>query len=188
MRIRRAVLILAALGLAAPAARAEPVYRCVKNGKTVFTDSPSDPSCQPLDLKVQQPDPAEVARIEEQKRIAAEQDRAAQEQAEQDRVRNAQIQAAQAEARAANAQRRWTEQQIEDRQFRDTLNGGYGYGYGYGYGGWPGYVNPGYPVQLPYPHPLPPLTPFPPGGGSLGPQRPTPNYPYPPSQMSPAGR
>jgi hypothetical protein len=178
--------LLAALGwLVAPDLPAEPVYRCIQNGKIVFTDGPVDPSCQKVDLKVYQPDPAEVARLEEQKRIAAEQERAAQAQAEQDRLLQAQTQAAQAQARAANAQRQWVEQQTQDRQIQDALDGNFAPSYGYGYYGGYGY---GYPYGY-YggaisgrPVPVPPL-----GTGQRPPFRPqgTPNYPYGADLMRP---
>jgi hypothetical protein len=41
---------------------AETAFRCIENGKTVFSEISIGPSCQPLDLKVYRPDPQEVER------------------------------------------------------------------------------------------------------------------------------
>ncbi len=50
--------------LSAPAnsGRAETVYKCGDNGKTVFTGTPTGPSCQPMGLQVIEADPQEAAR------------------------------------------------------------------------------------------------------------------------------
>jgi hypothetical protein len=57
---------------------AETVYKCVENGKTRFTSTPTEvgTNCQPLDLHVPQANPAELAQQEKKERKAAAEDRA----------------------------------------------------------------------------------------------------------------
>ena len=182
---------IAALALLPALADADPpVYRCQQNGRTIFTDGPVNTSCQLIQLQVYQPDPAEVARIEEQKRLAAEQDRLNQQQAEKDRLLQAETRAAVAEARAADARRQLTYQLSDDESMRSALDGGYGYGYevwtayrypGYGYGYGYGY---GPVIGTPLPAPYP--------GGYNRPGWPNPGLPGPAprgvDRVGPAGR
>jgi hypothetical protein len=154
-------MLASALMFAALAANADTVYRCIQGGRTVFSDTPVADSCAPLDLKVQQPNPEEVARAEEQKRRAAERNREEREQAAMDRLLQAQTEAARAAARQAEAQRRLAEQQALATQRPLTAEP---------YAIWPGY---GYPYQRPFPVPTPPL--YPP---QVPVRPPTGNYPY----------
>ncbi len=48
------------------AAGAEAVFRCLENGRMVFTDTATGLSCQRLDLKVYQPDSGEITRQQDQ--------------------------------------------------------------------------------------------------------------------------
>lgn len=192
MKSPLSMLVLALFALTSAAA--DPLYRCLKDGATMFTDKPpAGASCQPLDLKVYEPDPAEVARLQEKKREDAERERAEQEQAQEDQLRRAQLEAAQAAAREADAQRRLAEQQAREGQ--QPAQESY----------WPGYFyGPVFPRHRPRPpgvHPLPrppmnpPLSPGfnPPALPGFNPPRPmppagTPNYPYAPSGGSVGGR
>lgn len=53
--------LLATLPLSPPGA-ADPVFRCLENGRTAYSAQPGGPSCQPVDLKVIEADPREAAR------------------------------------------------------------------------------------------------------------------------------
>ncbi len=61
-----------------PVAGADRVYKCVEGGKTRFTSNPGEAgrNCQPLELHVPQPDPAEVARQAEKNRAEAAREKA----------------------------------------------------------------------------------------------------------------
>lgn len=61
MTDRRAALLLPLALLAGPVA-AETVYRCQQNGSVAFRQSPSDPSCQALDVRADEPDAETAAR------------------------------------------------------------------------------------------------------------------------------
>lgn len=155
--------ILALILLVLAPASAEPVYRCHRNGKVEFTDKPDDESCQPIDLQVIEPDPAEAARLQEEMRQYAEQRK---EQAQREAVARAEARAARAEARAAEAQRRLAEKERQ-QPAQNTY--------------WPGYF-PG-PIYPPV-HPRPPVAIPPP----VPPPPRTPDYPYAPSQGTVGGR
>jgi hypothetical protein len=43
-------------------ATAEGVFRCVENGRTVFSQSATNPSCQAIELRSEQPDPESASR------------------------------------------------------------------------------------------------------------------------------
>lgn len=131
---------LAALLLASPGLSAEAMYRCVQDGKPAFTDTPG-PNCEPLKLQVIQPDPQEVARLEEKKRLDEKQARAQREQAERERLIRAQEDAARAAERQAEAQRRLADQQALDAARREQERNARQPAYF-----WPGY---GYPVRPP---------------------------------------
>ncbi|CAL1240255.1 hypothetical protein [Candidatus Methylocalor cossyra] len=141
----------------APWAGADTVYRCVQNGKTIFSDTPVAGSCVPLEIKVPQADPAELARLEEKKRQEAERDRREREQAEQERAIRAQEASARAMARLAEAQRQLAEQRAREAQPPPAWTYPWLY--------YPHALRPPHY----YPHPpfwhRPPPTPGPPGGG-----------------------
>jgi len=151
--------LIATLLSITPTVQANPVYRCQEAGKPVyFTDEPGL-YCEEMDLKVVQPDPAEVARLQTRKLEQEEQERQAQEREDRERLIRAQEEAARAAEIQAEAQRRMAEQQQWQNQ-PQTVPPVY-----YPGGFWPGY---GYPVR-----PLPPVQPNPPGQGE-----PAPGYPY----------
>lgn len=152
-----------------PAARADTVYRCVQNGKLLFTDEPAGSSCEPLHLQVPQPNPEDLARWQEKKRQRAEQERLEQDEAERRQLLQAQVDAARAAARQAEAQRR-----LAERQAGETRRQGYSLPY---FSYWPGYGHP-------FPHPRPPYPPIfrPPPPAPIKP--PTPDYPYAPDRIS----
>jgi hypothetical protein len=161
-------ILAAAALLVPPAAPADPAYRCLRDGKTVFTDEPG-PDCQPLDLKVIQPDPQELARLQEKKRLEEELEREDQERLDRERAIRAQERSARAAERQAELQRRLLDQQAQQSQRDDSRSyypGGWPYGYGYGY-----------PVRPIGPRP-PVVTP---------PSRPAPGYPYGPEQIGVGG-
>lgn len=143
----RLPLVAASMLLAVSAIRADGVYQCREHGVAVFTDEPDSPTCQPMDLKVIEPNPEDVARLEAKKRQDAERDREAQAEAEQRRLLRAQEEAAHATARAAEAQRRLAEQQAREPQPPAPL-----------FYGWP---RQGYPQFPPYLQPFhnPPAAP-----------------------------
>lgn len=148
--MKRYIAILAStLILPLPPANADAVYRCMNEGRIVFSDQRLTAACTSIDLKVSEPSPEEVARQEEKKRIAAEQEREEQEQAARDRLIQAQIDAAQAAERQAEAQRRLAEQQALDSERQKPPAP---------YVIWPGY---GYPYARPSPIPIRPLYPPP---------------------------
>jgi hypothetical protein len=169
--MKTSVSILAsALFLSPLPAGADPVYRCLRDGKTVFSDEPVADSCTPMDLQIHPPSPEEVARIEEQKRLAAERDREEREQAARDRLMQAQTDAARAAERQAEAQRRLAEQQALESERQQAAEP---------YVILPGYS---YPYIRPFPvpdHPLhPPDVPVRPPSG---------NYPYGADQVTVGG-
>jgi hypothetical protein len=164
------VSILASAVLLAPAvADAETVYRCVQNGKTIFTDDPVDSSCGSIDLQVHHPSPEDLARLHEEKRLQAEEERMEREEAQREELIRAQVDAARAAQRSAEAQRRLAEEQAR-RARQQTYPSPYPMV-------WPGY---GYTLPGPYLRP-PVIAPQPP---ILVPRHSTPNYPYAPDQIS----
>lgn len=71
----RAGWVLALACLASQGAAAETVYKCVNGGKVNFTSAPkAGQACQPVELHVVQPNPEEVAREMEKKRLSEEED------------------------------------------------------------------------------------------------------------------
>lgn len=69
----RIALLLGLTLLQIPIAAAEPVYKCLQNGKVTFTATPGE-HCQSLDLQVTEPNPVDVARQkEDNSRYAADQ-------------------------------------------------------------------------------------------------------------------
>lgn len=171
MRLSRVVWVFS-VGLAGSTMADSMVYRCLQNGKTVFTDTPIDASCHPFHLDVLTPNPAEVARMEEEERRAVERAAADREQAERDRLLRAQTEAAIAQTQVADAQRRWVEQRSDEDRLRDAMNA-YGSRYGFGFG---------LPILTPWPPPLLPLPPTP-----TPPPPVTPVYPYGVDRIAPAG-
>ncbi len=141
-------IFVSALLLAPQAAPAGTVYRCMQNGKPIFTDEPG-PNCEPLNLQVIQPNPEDVARMEEKKRLDTEQERARQEQMDRERMIRAQEDAARAAEQQAEAQRRLVAQRALEAQ-----RGAYSPSYYPGF--WPGL---GYPLR-PIAPGLPPPPPF----------------------------
>ena len=124
--------------LGQPAGAAD-VYKCRDAGKISYTSNPtSSTRCQPVDLKVIEPDPAEVARALEDKRRKAEEESAAEERARQERLvraREIEAQAALRRARAAEEEARI--QRLREQEATDQ----------WGYPVW------GYPIWRPHPHP-----------------------------------
>lgn len=171
----KSVLTLLALSLPAlSTAGTEPIYQCLRNGVTVFTDKPDDSSCRAIDLQVLEPDPAEVARLQEKKRADAERERAEREEARQDQLLKAQVEAARAARREADARRRQA-----DRDARGSQQPAQSPYFWPGY--WGGPIHPGYPpVNPPGAYPPNPPGPMPPVG--------TPDYPYAPSRGTVNGR
>jgi hypothetical protein len=99
-----AAALLAALLTAPPApAAAETVFRCDENGKTIFTQNPSGASCQPLELKVIEPDPEEAARQRRESELWNE-ERERLVQQSRDREAKAAAQKRQAELKALTAE------------------------------------------------------------------------------------
>lgn len=165
--MRTAIAILASILLSLSPAGADTVYRCIQDGRTIFSDQPAAASCTPMDLKVTEPSPEEMARLEEKKRLATEQEREEREQAARDRLLRAQVDAARAAERQAEAQRRLAEQQALEAERQRAASP---------YVIWPGY---GYPYVRPLP---PPGHPHPPPGAAVRP--PSGNYPYGPDRSS----
>jgi hypothetical protein len=133
------------------------VYKCAGPEQVVtYTSDPSpDKNCVAIDLKVSEPDPADVARATEQKRLDEESEKAeARERIEQE--------TAQAQSfAAADAQRRAEAAEAELRYLRQQPQGG-------------GYWQPVYPMAgiFPYTYTRPmPSGPFP--------QRPFYSQPFP---------
>jgi hypothetical protein len=50
-----AFIVLSVLAVLPVAAGAQSVFRCAENGKTTFTSNPTGPSCQPLDIRADDP-------------------------------------------------------------------------------------------------------------------------------------
>jgi hypothetical protein len=70
-----AILLMGLTVIICPIAWAETVYKCVAGGKTNFASAPQGgQNCQPVELQVVQPNPEEVARELEQKRLRDEED------------------------------------------------------------------------------------------------------------------
>lgn len=153
-------VILAPL-LAIAAAQAETVYQCRDANGIAFTDEPSSPDCQPLDLKVIQPNPEDVARLEAKKRLDAEREQEQQLEQAQRRLLRAQEEAARAAARASEAERRLAEQQRTQPQAQPPAPLLYG---------WP--VYPRYHLHPPSLPPTPPAAPPPIGIDRIGPRAP----------------
>ena len=65
--ILTAVAVLC-LGLLSGTTTAGSVYRCIKNGSVAYTQSNDDPSCQPIEVNAQEPDPEEAARQQDELR------------------------------------------------------------------------------------------------------------------------
>ncbi len=64
-------------------AKAEMVFKCETGGKINFTSAPKDgQKCHPVELRVLQPNPEEVARELEKKRVRDEEDKKKDEQAQ----------------------------------------------------------------------------------------------------------
>jgi hypothetical protein len=98
------------LGLAALAALsnsmawAAEVYKCRDGGKINYTSDPSPSArCEQVDLKVVEPNPADVARALEEKRRRALDEQAEEERARQERLVRAKEMEAQAALRSARA-------------------------------------------------------------------------------------
>ncbi len=158
--------------LAVPSAHADTIYQCVENGRALFTDEPSKPSCKPLNLQIPQPNPEDLARLQEKKRQQAERDRLEREEADRERLIRAQTEAARAAERQAEAQRRLAEEQAKQnrqREYYPSLYPFYGPAYGYPY------LQHRHPLYAPAFRPQAPITPAKPS---------TPNYPYAPDQIS----
>lgn len=96
-----------AILLVSAAANAESVYQCKKDGKTLFSASPTGGDCQLLELKTAEPS------AEERQRLQQEQaNKAAQRQAEEGTAREERkVRAEEAAARAAEAAARAEERQ-----------------------------------------------------------------------------
>jgi len=168
-------ILFSALAAVPVAVHADPVYRCVQNGVTVFTDDPTGPSCTRMDLQVYQPSPEELARIEQQKRLQAEQERAAQAQAAKDRLYQAQMEAARAQQQQAQAMQNLANQQAFAAQQRQAMQLMEPEPYGI----WGGYYSP---YSRPFPIPDRPLYP-----GKVPLQPPSGNYPYGADQITVGG-
>jgi hypothetical protein len=94
--------LLAAL-LASPPGAADPVFRCLENGKTVYSAKPGGASCQSMDLKVIEADPREAARQRRETELWNEE-------------RTRAVQQSLAQEAKAEAQRRRTEVEAVARQ------------------------------------------------------------------------
>ena len=157
---------------ATSAAEGDTVYRCLQDGKPIFTDAPG-PGCQPLNLQVVRPSPEEVARLEEKKRQEEAQAREEQARIDRERVIRAQEEAARAAEIQAQAQRRLAEQREREAEQPRYFQPNPPYYY---YPG--GVVTGGYPA-----YPRPPLLPNPPIANP--PQ--APGYPYAPDRATVGG-
>lgn len=116
--------ILAAL-LASATAGADGVYRCKKDGKTVYTESPKNGGeCSLLELKTTEPSAEEMARQqEERQRQETQRQSEAEKEREERQVRAAEdaARAAERQARAAEAQARYQREllQAQEQEARD---------------------------------------------------------------------
>lgn len=116
--------ILAAL-LAGATAGADDVYRCKKDGKTVYSESPVNGVCSLLELKNTEPSAEELARQQE----ALQQQQALQHSEEEKAREERGVRAAEAAARAAERQAEAAEEQAryqremleaQEREERDS--------------------------------------------------------------------
>jgi len=171
----KSLLTLILFLLPVHAGTADTIYRCKKNGHVEFSDHPSDPSCELENIKVMEPAPQEVQRLEKEREKEEAQQRAQEEQAERLRLLRAQEAALLASKRLADAQRNLAEQEAARQQIGPS---------GFSGGGW---WNRGLYIQT-----------FPgnsfrvPNRGheeNYFPSRPhsSPAYPYAPSQIGPKG-
>jgi hypothetical protein len=105
-----AAAALAAWALAGPASAAEPVYRCVKDGKPSYTANPSakDGQCQETAIRDDGPKPEELARLLEEKKRRQEEEAKAREAEQKER----ELRAKELEAAAAARQARALEEQL----------------------------------------------------------------------------
>lgn len=134
-------LLAVLTGLAGPdAGAADAIYQCrSESGKPAFVTNPSGlKDCRPIDVKVDEPNPEDVARALEEKRRKDEEARLNEEQEREERLtraREAEAEAATRRARVAEEELRLLKQrQSEQNQENDTSY-------------WP------YPITIPrYPH------------------------------------
>lgn len=105
MRNPKPFLIAAGIAAVSMFASADDIYKCVKNGKTSYLTEPKADSgqCAPAALRDDKPDPAEVARLLEQRKAREEANQKANEAAMKERELRAQELAASAAARNARA-------------------------------------------------------------------------------------
>lgn len=102
------------------AARAAEVYRCEDAGRVTYTSNPAfSPSCKPVDLKVSEPNPADVSRAIQEKQRKAMEEEAAEEQARQERL----VRAREIEAEAALRRARAAEEEARALQRREQETG-----------------------------------------------------------------
>lgn len=102
-----AVLILA---LSCPTTTAEPVYKCVVNGKTRYTSTPpaEGGQCQETIIRDDGPKPEELARMREEKQRKQEEERIANEA----ELKEREVRAKEIEAAAALRRARTQEEQL----------------------------------------------------------------------------
>ena len=82
----KAALLIGLSCLASQQAASETVYKCMSGGKINFTSAPGNgQNCQPVELQVVQPNPEEVARELEKKRLREEGDRKEEAKAKADK-------------------------------------------------------------------------------------------------------
>jgi len=145
------------LALSCPAPAAEPVYRCVKNGKASYATNPSanDGQCQETVIRDDGPKPEELTRLLEEKKRRQEEEARANEAA----LREREIRAKEIEAAAAARSARAIEEQLQSQQPQSEVPV---YGYPTYWGG-----------GLGQPYPQPPIV------------RPSPPAPQPPPQSPP---
>ena len=148
---RNAIPLAAALLLLAlpgPAGAADPVYKCVKNGKASYTANPTaaDGQCQTTEIREDGPKPAELARLLEEKKRRQEEQR----QADAAALKARQLRAMELQAEAQERRARAVEEQLlllrQQQTQPDVIYPGYYYPYG-------GIIAPPRP---PIAHPVPP--------------------------------
>lgn len=169
--IRMVFGVWVALGsLSARQGGAEEIYKCLSpSGKPAFVSNPSGfRECQPLNVKVDEPNPADVARALEERRRKDEEARIAEEKAREEREIRARERQAEAEIRRARA----AEEELRLLKQRQTQSA-------------PTVTVPVWPIPVPIvPHPHKPHPHFHDGKKDVGPAPSSP--PEPP--LMPSGR
>ncbi|QSA97620.1 hypothetical protein [Methylococcus sp. EFPC2] len=119
-------VLLAGLGcMVGTPAWAEPIYRCVSaSGRPAYVANPTGLSnCQPVEVKVDEPSPEDVRRVQEEKRRKDEEVRINEEKTREERLiraREAEAEAARRRARAAEDEVRLLKQRQADQYRQDN--------------------------------------------------------------------